>query len=227
MTNLEAKDISKSFFIKHDELKILKNINLSINQGELIAITGASGSGKSTLLHILASLDSPTTGNVYFKNKQINNMSKSVLSKIRLSNFGFVYQFHHLLADLTVLENIILPGKILGTKKEVLLEYAYFIINFLGLENRASHLPWKLSGGERQRVAVARSLINKPNIIFLDEPTGNLDIKNSKILQELILKIAKDENISIIAATHDQDFMTKFKKLYKIENSSLYEVENV
>ena len=133
MINLEAKDISKSFFIKHDELKILKNINLSINQGELIAITGASGSGKSTLLHILASLDSPTTGSVYFKNKQVNNMSKSMLSSIRLLNFGFVYQFHHLLADLTVLENIILPGKILGTKKEVLLEYAYFIINFLDL----------------------------------------------------------------------------------------------
>ena len=112
-------------------------------------------------MHILASLDSPTTGSVYFKNKQVNNMSKSMLSSIRLLNFGFVYQFHHLLADLTVLENIILPGKILGTKKEVLLEYAYFIINFLDLEKRLNHLPWKLSGGERQRVAVARlSLIH-------------------------------------------------------------------
>ena len=223
MSNLRCQNLCKSFYIDKEEIEILKNITLDINSKDLIAISGESGAGKSTLLHLLASLDKQTSGEIYFNDENIQNFNPSKTSALRLNNYGFVYQFHHLLEDLSVFENILLPAQISNTNKSHLND-ANLIINEIGLSNRINHLPWKLSGGEKQRVAIARALINKPDFIFLDEPTGNLDEKNSNSIQDLLLSLSRDHGIALVAATHDNNFMKNFKKIYKLENKLLVEI---
>ena len=223
MSNLRCQNLCKSFYIDKEEIEVLKNITLDINSKDLIAISGESGAGKSTLLHLLASLDKQTSGEIYFNDENIQNFNPSKTSALRLNNYGFVYQFHHLLEDLSVFENILLPAQISNTNDN-LLNDANLIINEIGLSNRINHLPWKLSGGEKQRVAIARALINKPDFIFLDEPTGNLDEKNSNSIQDLLLNLSRDHGIALVAATHDNDFMKNFKKIYKLENKLLVEI---
>tara|TARA_B100000768_G_C11216851_1_gene348615 strand:+ start:499 stop:1173 length:675 start_codon:yes stop_codon:yes gene_type:complete len=224
MNNLDCKNLNKSFFMKDEEIKVLRDINISVSPGDLIAISGSSGAGKSTLLHLLASLDKPCSGSIIFNNKETITLSNKDLSKLRLKNYGFVYQFHHLLEDLTVLENILLPGQILNSDKDLLNKRANSIIDRIGLSKRTSHLPWKLSGGEKQRVAIARALINNPNIIFLDEPTGNLDIDNAKVIQDLLIEISKEHGIALVTATHDNDFIKSFDRIYKLDNTILREI---
>lgn len=223
MSNLRCQNLCKSFYIDKEEIEVLKNITLDINSKDLIAISGESGAGKSTLLHLLASLDKQTSGEIYFNDENIQNFNPSKTSALRLNNYGFVYQFHHLLEDLSVFENILLPAQISNTNDN-LLNDANLIINEIGLSNRINHLPWKLSGGEKQRVAIARALINKPDFIFLDEPTGNLDEKNSNSIQDLLLNLSRDHGIALVAATHDNNFMKNFKKIYKLENKLLVEI---
>ena len=223
MSNLRCQNLCKSFYIDKEEIEVLKNISLNINSKDLIAISGESGAGKSTLLHLLASLDKQTSGEIYFNDENIQSFSPSKISALRLNNYGFVYQFHHLLEDLSVFENILLPAQISNTNKSHLND-ANLIINEIGLSNRINHLPWKLSGGEKQRVAIARALINKPDFIFLDEPTGNLDEKNSNSIQDLLLNLSRDHGIALVAATHDNNFMKNFKKIYKLENKLLVEI---
>ena len=223
MSNLRCQNLCKSFYIDKEEIEVLKNISLNINSKDLIAISGESGAGKSTLLHLLASLDKQTSGEIYFNDENIQSFSPSKISALRLNNFGFVYQFHHLLEDLSVFENILLPAQISNTNNNHLND-ANLIINEIGLSNRINHLPWKLSGGEKQRVAIARALINKPDFIFLDEPTGNLDEKNSNSIQDLLLNLSRDHGIALVAATHDNNFMKNFKKIYKLENKLLVEI---
>ena len=224
MNNLNCINLNKSFFMGNDEIKVLKDINISINPGDLIAISGSSGAGKSTLLHLLASLDKPCSGSILFNKKETITLSNKELSKLRLTNYGFVYQFHHLLEDLTVLENILLPGQILNTDNRLLHSRANALIDTIGLSNRLNHLPWKLSGGEKQRVAIARALINNPNIIFLDEPTGNLDTDNAKVIQDLLIEVSKDYGIALVTATHDNNFIKSFERTYKLENTILREI---
>tara|TARA_E500000178_G_scaffold34967_1_gene31619 strand:+ start:500 stop:1171 length:672 start_codon:yes stop_codon:yes gene_type:complete len=223
MSNLRCQNLCKSFYIDKEEIEVLKNISLNINSKDLIAISGESGAGKSTLLHLLASLDKQTSGEIYFNDENIQSFSPSKISALRLNNYGFVYQFHHLLEDLSVFENILLPAQISNTNNNYLND-ANLIINEIGLSNRINHLPWKLSGGEKQRVAIARALINKPDFIFLDEPTGNLDEKNSNSIQDLLLNLSRDHGIALVAATHDNNFMKNFKKIYKLENKLLVEI---
>ena len=222
MSNLRCQNLCKSFYIDKEEIEVLKNISVNINSKDLIAISGESGAGKSTLLHLMASLDKQTSGEIYFNDENIQSFSPSKISALRLNNYGFVYQFHHLLEDLSVLENILLPAQISNTNSN-LLNDANLIINEIGLSNRINHLPWKLSGGEKQRVAIARALINKPDFIFLDEPTGNLDEKNSHSIQDLLLNLSRDHGIALVAATHDNNFMKNFKKIYKLDNKLLVE----
>jgi lipoprotein-releasing system ATP-binding protein len=210
--------------MKDEEIKVLSDIKISVSPGDLIAISGSSGAGKSTLLHLLASLDKPCSGSIVFNKKETTTLSNKELSNLRLKNYGFVYQFHHLLEDLTVLENILLPGQILNSDKGLLNKRANSLIDRIGLSKRKDHLPWKLSGGEKQRVAIARALINSPNIIFLDEPTGNLDIDNAKVIQDLLIEISKEHGIALVTATHDNNFIKSFNRIYKLDNTILREI---
>jgi lipoprotein-releasing system ATP-binding protein len=220
MNKITCSNISKTFFVEGNAIKVLENINLSLGKGDLVAISGHSGAGKSTLLHIIASLDLASSGNILYDGRAIEEHTNFALSNIRLNNFGFVYQFHHLLEDLTVLENILIPMQILGKTS---VNDAMDIINQVGLSSRINHLPWKLSGGEKQRVAIARALINNPDFIFLDEPTGNLDDENAFIIQNLLLEISKTNNIALVAATHDNNFIKSFDKIYYLKNFNLVE----
>jgi len=220
MNKITCSNISKTFFVEGNAIKVLENINLSLGKGDLVAISGHSGAGKSTLLHIIASLDLASSGNILYDGRAIEEHTNFALSNIRLNNFGFVYQFHHLLEDLTVLENILIPMQILGKTS---VNDAMDIINQVGLTSRINHLPWKLSGGEKQRVAIARALINNPDFIFLDEPTGNLDNENALIIQNLLLEISKTNNIALVAATHDNNFIKSFDKIYYLKDFNLVE----
>ena len=223
MSKLIANNVSKNFVIEDYEIKVLKDINLDINKGETIAITGASGSGKSTLLQILALLDKQTSGSIYLDKINTDTLSSKDKASIRLNNFGFVYQHHHLLEDLTVYENIMLPlqlrGDISNSNSKVIK-----LVESIGLSNRANHLPWKLSGGEKQRVAVARAMINKPDFIFLDEPTGNLDKKNAENIQELVINLCHKNDVAIVVATHDNDFVNILDRKYILDKRGLMEL---
>ena len=220
MNKITCTNIDKTFVVEGNNIKVLENIDLTIEKGDLVAISGQSGAGKSTLLHIIASLDEASSGNILYDEKPIGGHTNFALSNIRLNNFGFVYQFHHLLEDLTVLENIMIPLQLAGNTKK---QNVYNIIDEVGLSSRVNHLPWKLSGGEKQRVAIARALINNPDFIFLDEPTGNLDDKNASIIQNLLLEISKRNNIALVTATHDNNFIESFNKIYYLKDFNLVE----
>ena len=221
MNKLISNNIHKSFEMGDDSLVVLNDINLTINENDSVAITGASGAGKSSFLHILAGLDKPTSGNIYFNDFDLSLLSNNRLSQIRLENFGFVYQFHHLLEDLTVEENIFMPAlinKSLDNEKKLIVKD---IMRSLDIYKRKNHLPWKLSGGEKQRTALARALINNPKFLFLDEPTGNLDYENSLIIQNLLFEMSNKYGIALITATHDNKFLKSFNKVYKLKDSKL------
>ena len=222
MNKIECINLSKSFFVDNNKIEVLDNINISIKRGDLVALSGRSGAGKSTLLQILASLDAPSSGLIKYDDRLITSFNNSNLSNIRLNNFGFVYQFHHLLEDLTVMENILIPLEI--SNKTIDKSDVIKIIDEVGLSHRMHHHPWKLSGGEKQRVAIARALINNPNFIFLDEPTGNLDEDNAEIIQNLLLDISHRYKIALVTATHDSNFIKNFDRIYKIQDMNLNEV---
>ena len=224
MNKLECQDICKSFSIDDESLSVLENINITISENDRVAITGKSGAGKSTLLHIMAGLDQATSGKIIFNDQSLSSISNSSLSKIRLVNFGFVYQFHHLLDDLTVEENIQIPlllNNSLDKDKKIKIKE---IMQTLGIFNRKNHLPWKLSGGEKQRTAIARALINNPKFLFLDEPTGNLDKENATIIQNLLFELSDRYGIALITATHDNEFIKSFKQVYRLFESKLSEL---
>ena len=224
MNKLECQDICKSFSVDDESLSVLENINITISENDRVAITGKSGAGKSTLLHIMAGLDQPTSGKIIFNDQSLSSISNSSLSKIRLVNFGFVYQFHHLLDDLTVEENIQIPlllNNSLDKDKKIKIKE---IMHTLGIFNRKNHLPWKLSGGEKQRTAIARALINNPKFLFLDEPTGNLDRENATIIQNLLFELSDRYGIALITATHDNEFIKSFKQVYRLFESKLGEI---
>ena len=224
MNSIVCKNLSKSFPIDEESLLVLDDIDLIINQGESLAITGKSGSGKSTLLQILAGLDFPSKGSIFFNNNEYQFNKPNTLRDLRLNNYGFVYQFHHLLDDLSVEENIVIPSQLNGTYSDKLLNKAINIMKRLDIFDRRNHLPWRLSGGEKQRTAIARSIINNPNFLFLDEPTGNLDNENGRLIQEVLMTISKENNIALIAATHDNEFIKSFERVYKLFNTKLNSV---
>ena len=221
MNKLNCKNLSKSFVINNETLDVLIDINLEIEESEKIAISGKSGAGKSTLLHIMAGLDKPTNGSVSYNGKDLSRISINKLSKIRLLNFGFVYQFHYLLEDLTIEENISIPAMLNGTYNNDMKNQIHEIMHNLNIIDRKDHLPWKLSGGEKQRAAIARALTNKPKFLFLDEPTGNLDRDNAWIIQELIIDISDNYGVALITATHDNEFIKAFNKVYVLSDARL------
>ena len=225
MNNIVCKNIYKSFKHESEDMPVLDNINLSISKADRLAITGASGAGKSTLLQLLAGLDKPSQGNIFIDDIDLHSIKPIEQSKIRLNSFGFVYQFHHLLEDLNVYENILIPQQLkYGSDLNKSANKVIRLLDQLGLSSRSKHLPWKLSGGEKQRVAIARAIVNNPSFLFLDEPTGNLDDENSHLVQELILQLADEHNIALILSTHDTNFANKMNTVYKIDNRNIKEV---
>lgn len=197
---LKAGDIFKTY----GTVDVLKGIDFSVQQGEVVSIVGASGAGKSTLLHILGSLDKPDTGWVKIKDEEISSMNDKTLSAFRNQHIGFIFQFHNLLPEFTAVENVLLPAMI-GKKNIKESEVrAKELLSFLGLSHRFSHYPNQLSGGEQQRVAVARSLINDPLIVFADEPSGNLDTHNAEELHQLFFDLRKTFNQTFVIVTHNE-----------------------
>jgi len=200
---------------------ILNKINLCLFQGDNIAITGVSGSGKSTLLHLMAGLDIPSKGSVEIDNKNLATLNQSQLAVMRNVFIGFVYQAHHLLPDFTALENILMPLIIKGGSYEQGRNQALKILKTLGLTKRAEHYPHQLSGGEKQRVAIGRALITEPKLILADEPTGNLDHKNAKLVFEMFLELADEFKSSIVLVTHDLALARKMKKIYYVTEGTI------
>jgi len=200
---------------------ILNKINLCLFQGDNIAITGVSGSGKSTLLHLMAGLDIPSKGSVEIDNKNLATLNQSQLAVMRNVFIGFVYQAHHLLPDFTALENILMPLIIKGGSYEQGRNQALKILKTLGLTKRAEHYPHQLSGGEKQRVAIGRALITEPKLILADEPTGNLDHKNAKLVFEMFLELADELKSSIVLVTHDLALARKMKKIYYLTEGTI------
>jgi len=198
---LTAKDIQKYY----GELWVLKGVDLEVKKGEIVSIVGPSGSGKSTLLHILGTLDQPSKGEVRINDQSINFYNDKKVAAFRNRHIGFVFQFHHLLPEFTALENVCIPGWMAGRKKKEVIDKALDLLKILGLEQRTENKPNALSGGEQQRVAVARALINKPDIIFADEPTGNLDSANAKELHDLFFELRKSFNQTFLIVTHNEE----------------------
>ncbi|MCZ2442582.1 MAG: ABC transporter ATP-binding protein [Flavobacteriales bacterium] len=190
---------------KYGDLEVLKGVSLTISRGEIVAIVGRSGAGKSTLLHIIGTLDKPSTGEVIFDGQHVHKFSDRKLSAFRNKHIGFVFQFHHLLPEFTALENVCIPAFIHGTRPNTAMQNAKELLNYLGLAHRLDHKPSQLSGGEQQRVAVARALINAPDAVFADEPSGNLDTQNSQDLHELFLKLKNERGQTFIIVTHNQE----------------------
>ena len=215
---LEAQNIFKSYPAGSSELHVLKGVSLQIQKNEAVCLLGASGAGKSTLLQILGTLDRPTSGEVFFRGEDIFKMSEEKLAEFRNQKMGFVFQFHHLIGEFTALENVMLPGLIAGGKKSDIAEKAASWLKFMGLESRENHYPNQLSGGELQRVAIARALIKDPEILFADEPTGNLDSENSLKIQQLFFELRQKLGLTLIVVTHDLQFAGLFPRVFKVKD---------
>ncbi len=195
----------KNIHKRYGTVEVLKGVDVEINKGEVVSIVGPSGSGKSTLLHILGTLDMADMGTVSMNNTSINSLNGKKLAAFRNKHIGFVFQFHHLLPEFSALENVCIPGWLAGRGKTEVREEAVRLLEMLGLSHRLENKPNQLSGGEQQRVAVARALINKPDIIFADEPTGNLDSANAKELHQLFFDLRKKFNQTFLIVTHNED----------------------
>jgi lipoprotein-releasing system ATP-binding protein len=197
---LQVKNIQKNY----GNLTVLKGIDLTINQGEIVSIVGASGAGKSTLLHIAGTLDKPDTGQVFIANEEVTKLKNNDLAKFRNEKLGFIFQFHNLLGEFTALENVCMPAFIGGKEKGVK-ERGIELLEMLGLKDRINNLPSQMSGGEQQRTAVARALINSPSIVFADEPSGNLDSKNAQELHQLFFDLRDKFNQTFVIVTHNEE----------------------
>ena len=212
----KCSNISKSFYQGNKTVEVLKNIDFTLEQSTSVSIVGPSGSGKTTFLNVLSGLDSPSTGKVFYKEKDINKLNDKERASIRNKEIGFVYQFHHLLPEFTALENVSLPMLISGLNMEEANEKSSRLLKKVNLENRMDHKPSELSGGERQRVAVARSLSNSPSCLIMDEPTGDLDAYNALKVSNTILELSDEFNISLIIATHDVSLSSRTKKIFNL-----------
>jgi len=214
---VEVQNITKSFGKADNSLVVLDNFSMNLNKGESLGLVGASGSGKSTLLHILSGLEQPNSGSVYIKGQNITDLNSDESSLFRTKEIGFVYQFHHLLPDLTAQENIALPAMLSGKSKQEAFEISDKLLRQVDLSRKKNNTPNELSGGERQRIAIARAMSNKPSCLFMDEPTGNLDTKNVENFMDLLMEMVATEKTALIIATHDNNVSSRLNSLLSLE----------
>ncbi len=220
---LRCENISKFYQEGENATQVLKNVSFSMNAGELVAIVGSSGSGKSTLLHTLGGLDQPSDGEVFIKGQSLQKFSSNALAKLRNQHLGFVYQFHHLMADFSALENVMMPMLIGQQNKTEAKDRAEKMLQAVGLAHRITHRPSALSGGERQRVAIARALVNNPALVLADEPTGNLDQKTTESIFELIQRLNQEQQIAFLLVTHDLNLAHKLNRRLIMQDGVLRE----
>ena len=218
---LRAEGICKNYYMAKQELPVLKGIDLSILHGEMVVVIGPSGVGKSTLLHILGALDRPSSGNVYVDNTVVFDLDDNQLAEFRSRTAGFVFQFHHLLPEFTALENVAMPGMIMGKSKKDCFEKSEKLLQDMNLGSRIEHKPSELSGGEQQRVAVARALMNDPQMILADEPSGNLDLKSSEALHEILWQLAHEKGHTIIIATHNPELTARADRVVELYDGKI------
>lgn len=218
---LVCQGLRKTYSEAALDTEVLKGVDFSINAGELVAIIGSSGSGKSTLLHILGALDEPSAGDVTFKSTNLTALSANKQAKLRNKHIGFVYQFHHLLADFSAVENVAMPLLIGGVSKNQSRESAVALLTKVGLGHRLEHRPSELSGGERQRVAIARALVNKPDLVLADEPTGNLDHQTALDIYELMRELNRESGTAFLVVTHDTELAGKLDKQLQMKDGEL------
>lgn len=219
MSIIKIENISKYYGAGDNEVKALDNVSLEIQEGEFIAITGTSGSGKSTLLHIIGSVDKPTSGKILLEGQDIYAMNDDEQSKLRRKKIALIYQFYNLIPTLNVKENITLPTMLENDKVDE--KYLNELLDLLGLSNRVAHLPNELSGGQQQRVSIGRALLSKPSVILADEPTGNLDSKNSKEIMELLKTANEKYKQTIIMVTHDKELAKYANRIITIEDGKI------
>lgn len=215
---LKGVGLKKSYAQGTGELPILRGVDFEIRAGEAVGIVGSSGAGKSTLLHVMGTLDRPSGGQLFFEGRDLLSMSDHDLALFRNRTMGFVFQFHHLMSEFTALENVALPARIGCEKPEVANERARELLQRMGLADRATHYPSQLSGGELQRVAIARALVQKPRILFADEPTGNLDSTNSRHIQDLFFDLKESLGLSLVVVTHDRAFAQRFPRVLELKD---------
>ncbi len=209
---IRASRIEKAY----GQLQILRGLDFEVVKGEAVCILGASGAGKSTFLHILGTLDRPTRGTVSFMGEDLFHKSDSDLSAFRAQKMGFVFQFHHLLSEFSAVENVMLPGRIVGMTPQACRERATELLDYLGMLHRLTHYPSELSGGEQQRIAIARALFHKPALLLADEPTGNLDSENSLKIQDLFFQLKQEMGLTLVVVTHDTRFSARFPRSVKM-----------
>ena len=222
---LETRDLRRVFSETGEKLEILKGVNFSMYAGELVALTGSSGSGKSTFLNLVGMLDTPTSGEILFKGKPLSKFSGNEKDLYHRVQVGFVFQFHHLLNEFSALENVCVPGRILGTSDAECRDRAEMLLETVGLKDRLKHLPRELSGGERQRIAIARALMNHPDLVLADEPSGNLDEANSAKLNELFGELNEKFNQAFLIVTHDEKLASFAKRRVYMHNGLIQNIE--
>ncbi len=219
LETLALKKIYKNFYQGESQIEILKDLNFKVLSGQTISIIGESGVGKSTLLNIASLLEDFDSGEIYISGKKISKQDD--YAKIRLQNLGFIYQDHSLFSEFNSYENVAVPLIMQGIHKQLAVEKAIDFLKTLGLGHRIENLPGELSGGEKQRIAIARAMINNPKIILADEPTGNLDPKNSTLIRDFFLEVVKEQNSSLVVVTHNLELASKMDKAFKLENKTL------
>ncbi|WP_417439504.1 lipoprotein-releasing ABC transporter ATP-binding protein LolD [Idiomarina abyssalis] len=223
---LRCSKLSKSYQDGNNEVTVLKDIDFSLQAGEMVAVVGTSGSGKSTLLHLLGGLDKASDGQLFYKTDEMTHWKADKLAQWRNQNLGFVYQFHHLLPEFSALENVAMPQMIAGKSPAEAKQQAKQLLARVGLEHRLSHRPAQLSGGERQRVAIARAFVNKPQIVLADEPTGNLDGEAAESIYQLMLELNKETNTAFIVVTHDLHLAEQLQRVEVLKNGVLHKEED-